>query len=277
MFRHATARPAPAQPERSCTPPLPDVPSELGEPCAGLLTVPPNETSCTASVAASVLPPPSETTVDAAMSELTDKLVTAITTINPVRSNQIYISNFDPSLNDFDVWYDRECLARVGNCLKGNARLWLDEVDSASILFNVMKTSPDNYPTYAEYARRSVLRLRIVNGLSEELISAIIIRGICDPLIRAAATNANLLPGDLVGFLSIYIKSDRTEQARARPRVVPGRSNDLYVNSRKREYLSGPRSKCFTCGNFGHKQYDCPKRLKLTDGIDKSQNSDELK
>ncbi|KAL0811097.1 hypothetical protein ABMA28_010365 [Loxostege sticticalis] len=285
------ALPAPAQPERSCTPPLPDVPSELGEPCAGLLTA-----------------PPSETTVGAAMSEFTDKLVTAITAINPVRSNQIYISNFDPSLNDFNVWCnevdnlrninrwdDRECLARVGNCLKGSARLWLDEwttndrtwtnfkrdfqslcprrVDSASILFNVMKTSSDNYPTYAEYARRSLLRLRIVNGLSEELISAIIIRGICDPLIRAAATNANLLPGDLVGFLSIYIKPDRTEQARARPRVVPGRSNDLYVNSRKREYPSGPRSKCFTCRNFGHKQYDCPKRLKLTDGIDKSQNS----
>lgn len=35
-----------------------------------------------------------------------------------------------------------------------------------------MKTDSDNYPTYAEYARRSLLRLRVVNGLSDELIAA---------------------------------------------------------------------------------------------------------
>lgn len=80
-------------------------------------------------------------------------------------------------------WDDRECLARIGNCLKGDARIRLNEwatndrtwysfkrefqslcprrIDTANILFDVMKTNSDNYPTYAEYARRSLLRLRI--------------------------------------------------------------------------------------------------------------------
>lgn len=125
-------------------------------------------------------------------------------------------------------WSDNECFSRIGNCLKGDARSWLNEwvtndrswsnfkrefkplcpkhIDVADILFDVMKTNSDQYPTYADYARRSLLRLRVVAGLSEELISAIIIRGITDPQIRAAATNANLLPSDLIKFFSIYIK-----------------------------------------------------------------------
>ncbi|CAG4965492.1 unnamed protein product [Colias eurytheme] len=197
-------------------------------------------TSATGSVPASL-----PSSADAVLSEVLDKITTTINAVNPVRSNHIYISSFDPALNDFNVWCeevdhlcrinrwdDRECLARIGNCLKGDARVWFSEwstnerswsifkrdfqslcprrIDSADILFEVMKTDSDRYPTYAEYARRSLLRLRVVKGLSEELISAIIIRGITDPQIRAAATNANLLPCDLVGFLSIYIKPAQT-------------------------------------------------------------------
>lgn len=69
-----------------------------------------------------------------------DTLVTAMNAINPVRSNHFYISNFDPTLNDHNVWCgevdhvrnvnhwdDRECLARIRNCLKGNAHVWLSE------------------------------------------------------------------------------------------------------------------------------------------------------
>lgn len=67
--------------------------------------------------------------------DVTEKLVSAISsTMTQVRSN-IYISNFDPTVNDFDLWCsevdhvriinrwdDRECLARIGGCLKGDAR-----------------------------------------------------------------------------------------------------------------------------------------------------------
>lgn len=136
-----------------------------------------------------------------------------------VRSNQnIYIPAFDPVLHNIDNccaevdrakllnnWSDYECLSRIGNCLKGEARLWLSKwvtndpswsnfkrefaplcpksPDFANILYEVMCKNSDNYPTYADYARRSLLRLRIFRGLSDELMSAIVIRGITDPHI----------------------------------------------------------------------------------------------
>lgn len=196
-------------------------------------------------VAGDPVPRAESTSGTAASEQVTaDVLVNALRSINnTVRSNQpYYISNFDPSLHDIEVWCkevdsakainnwtDNECLSRIGNCLKGDARVWLSEwvtsdrswtsfkrefkplcpkkPNSANILFDVMKNTSDNYPTYADYARRSLLRLRVVTGLSEELISAIVVRGITDPHIRAAATNAKLMPNDLVEFFSIYVKS----------------------------------------------------------------------
>ncbi|XP_028175638.1 uncharacterized protein LOC114363927 isoform X1 [Ostrinia furnacalis] len=265
----------------------------------------PSVASGMASVAASLPSSAPASSAETIMSEVADKLVTAINAINPVRSNHnIYISCFDPSFNDFIVWCDevdhlrnihgwddRECLARIGNCLRGDARVWLNEwttkdrswsnfkrdfqalcprrVDIANILFDVMQTNSDRYTTYAEYARRSLLRLRIVSGLSEELISAIIIRGITDPQIRAAATNANLLPGDLVGFSSIYIKPTRNvPPVRTRPRDAP--NNDFYDNNLSNREYPGTKPTCFRCNSFGHKQYHCPKRVKSNDSCDKN-------
>ncbi|KAL0820281.1 hypothetical protein ABMA28_006194 [Loxostege sticticalis] len=231
----------------------------------------------------------------------TDALVDAIRSINTaVKSNQpYYISNFDPNLHDIEVWCqevdrarvannwsDNECLSRIGNCLKGDARTWMNEwvtndrswsnfkrefkplcpkkPDIANILFEVMKTNSDSYPTYADYARRSLLRLRIVSGLSEELISAIVIRGITDPQIRAAATNAKLMPKELVEFFSIYIKPNaamnnlqtippRNQRDNSRFRCPPD-------TLRKRRYESG---KCFTCGLPGHLQSSCSKKPRV--------------
>lgn len=245
-------------------------------------------------------PPASEvtavpTTVDLELS-VADRIATAIqsTICNSVRSNQhFYISNFDPSLHDIEVWCnevdqakvingwsDNECLSRIGNCLKGNARLWLNEwsttdrswsnfkrefkplcpknLDVADILFSVMSTNSDNYSTYADYARRSLLRLRIVKGLSEDLIAAIIIRGIMDPQIRAAATNAKLMPCDLVDFFSIYVKPSVKE-----PRVKTGSADakpKRFDNTRKRRFEEG---KCFNCGLAGHRQDRCHKRTRI--------------
>lgn len=160
-------------------------------------------------------------------SDTTGRIVEAITSLVKVRSNNYFISNFDPQVHNIDGWCeevdraketngwdDNECLSRIGNCLKGEARLWLNEwssadrswtnfkrefkmlcprtVDIANILYEVMSKDSKGYVTYAEYARRSLLRLGLVKGLSDELIVAIIIRGITDPHIKAAATNAKL-------------------------------------------------------------------------------------
>jgi hypothetical protein len=46
--------------------------------------------------------------------------------------------------------------------------LCLNRIDIANILFDVMKTDSDKYPTYAEYARHSLLRLRISHGLFDD-------------------------------------------------------------------------------------------------------------
>ncbi|XP_013141759.1 PREDICTED: uncharacterized protein LOC106105849 [Papilio polytes] len=224
--------------------------------------------------------------------EVTNKIADAINAVSEVRSN-LYISSFDPSLHNFEAWCDkveyarssngwddRECLARIGNCLKGDARIWLNEwvtndrtwqnfknqfkalcprrVDIADILFNVMNTNSDSYPTYAEYARRSLLRLQIVSGLSEELIVAIVIRGITDPQIRAAATNANILSQNLINFLSIYTKlsPSTTNQQVVRNSKMNEEGSKTII--KKRESTDG-KIKCFNFSALGHKHFQCPK------------------
>ncbi|CAF4751069.1 unnamed protein product [Pieris macdunnoughi] len=79
-----------------------------------------------------------QSSADLVLNQVTNKLVSAMSTI-PVRSNSIYISNFDPSFNDFDIWCeevdsarlsnywdDRECLSQIGYCLKGDVKVWLN-------------------------------------------------------------------------------------------------------------------------------------------------------
>lgn len=152
------------------------------------------------------------------------------------------LSNFDPSIHDVDSWCDevdraqlanrwtdQECLSRVAGCLKGDAKTWLNEwvtadrswssfkrefkplcprkLDYATTLFETMNTTSNKFSSYAEYARRTLLRLRIVKGLREGLMTQIIIRGIDDAQVRAAAANAELSPENLVSFLSILHKT----------------------------------------------------------------------
>lgn len=64
----------------------------------------------------------------------------------------------------------------------------------ANILHEVMSTNSDKYQTYADYAHRCPLRLRTVKGLSDEITSTVVIRGIVDPQIRALATISKLKP-----------------------------------------------------------------------------------
>ncbi|CAH2087421.1 unnamed protein product [Euphydryas editha] len=137
-----------------------------------------------------------------------------------------------------------------------------------------MCNNSDKYSTYAEYARRSLLRLRAVRGLSDELLTAIIIRGITDVSIRAAATNAKLLPDSIVEFLSIYVK----------PKTQHNSNTASGANNRKRSYQNLPSSntgsnseasisrkrrikdsaiRCFTCGRWGHGFNSCPVKSKL--------------
>ncbi|XP_063624790.1 uncharacterized protein LOC134796536 [Cydia splendana] len=229
--------------------------------------------------------------------DATDRLIGALTALTKVRSNHYYISNFDPSLHDIDSWCeeverardinrwdDNECLSRIANCLKGDARSWLNEwvtndrswtnfkfefkplcsrrIDVANILFSVMSTNSDSYTTYAEYARRSLLRLNIVKGLSDELTVAIVIRGITDAQIRAAATNAQLLPRDLVEFLSIYTKPNSNI---AQSSTRQSRSRQIESNNLKRgNNFNTPNRelKCYSCFEIGHLQRFCPKRFK---------------
>lgn len=168
-------------------------------------------------------------------------IVDVISAMNQTRYHSYYVSNFDLMTHTWDAWCeevdrtkvlnqwdDNECLSQVAGSLEGDAKVWLNEwvsndrswsnfkrefrplcptkLDYAGILFEVMNTS-DKYATYAEYARRTILRLRIVKGLSDELMTSIVIRGIIEPQIRAAAINADLTSDNLVSFLSIYAKS----------------------------------------------------------------------
>lgn len=217
----------------------------------------------------------------------------ALFAITRMKQQDYFVSNFDPNLHDFESWCheverarsvnqwgELECLSRVANCLRGNAKLWLNEwstndrswtnfkkefkslcpqrINSADILLEVMSTTSDRFPTYAEYARRSLLRLRIVKGLSEELMTEIVIRGITDAQIRAAAINANLSVENIVSFLGIYVKPNRTN------------TRDLTHNRiSKNRSTSQSNSRCYICNKTGHVRNSCPKRTRPSENTSK--------
>ncbi|KAL0860045.1 hypothetical protein ABMA27_010360 [Loxostege sticticalis] len=156
--------------------------------------------------------------------------------LQPNRSQNYFVSSFDPSIHNIDAWCEKvdraheangwsdyECLLRIGSCLKERRQLneWITaertwtnfkrefkpscprKLDYANILFETMNTTLDKCVTYAEYTRRTLLRLRIVKGLSDKLMTSIVIRGINNPQVRAAAANGNLNPENIVSFLCV--------------------------------------------------------------------------
>ena len=174
----------------------------------------------------------------------TQTLVDALGFLAKNKPSNYYVSNFDPAINNFEVWCtevdrarranhwdDFKCFSRVAHCLRGDANTWLNEwntherswsnfvkefkslcpqkINYVQILLEVLNTTSNNFLSYAEYARQLLLRLRIIKGLSEELMVQIVVYGISDIQVRAAATNANLTTENLVSFLSTYIKPTR--------------------------------------------------------------------
>lgn len=237
-------------------------------------------------------PPVDSTASDRA----TEQIVGAIQSLRTVSSHNYYISNFDPSIHDVDTWFaevnraklvnrwdDYECLSRIGNCLKGDAKVWLNEwvsndrswtnfqhdfkplccrkIDVANILYEVMSTDSDSFRTYADYARKSLLRLRIVNGLTDALITAIVIRGIKDPHVKATATNANLSSDELVNYLSTFIKPTKPTDTRSTRHNLPSSSGKQ--NSSYRPNFS---NRCLHCKQTGHRLAGCPNRSNLPAG-----------
>lgn len=124
-------------------------------------------------------------------------------------------------------------------------------------LYEVMSTDSNKYSTYAEYARRSLLRLNIVKSLSYELKAAIMVRGITDPQEKAAASNARPRSKELVEFLSVYVKP-KYDFLKLH-NTVRSSNNARLLHSRKRETpMSSDNNTCFVCGKFGHKKMLLP-------------------
>lgn len=280
-----SARGASAEPDHVGAPPAAAVPG----PSTAAASVPPDDSVAGGSQSSGT-------------TDITERLIDALKAVHPVRSNQYYVSDFDPSIHDAYAWCDevdrarsrnqwdeKECLARVGSLLKGDARSWLREwssndrtwsnfklelkslcprrIDVANILFDVMCKDSDKYSTYADYARKSLLRLRIVKGLSDDLLCAIIIRGISDPQIRAAATNAKLTPETIVEFLSIYAKPSRSSASvlnSTQARYNRSATDSFNRRDRKRPANTDTHApvRCYNCSQTGHKIQFCPKRNK---------------
>lgn len=236
---------------------------------------------------------------DQSASSVTQAIVDAFQFVNPGRSHY-YVSNFDPSIHDVDSWCDevdraqlanrwddKECLSRVAGCLKGDARTWLNEwvstdrswssfkrefkplcsrkLDYATILFETMCTTSSKFSSYAEYARRTLLRLHIIKGLPDELVTQIVIRGIEDAQVRAAAANAELSSEKLVSFLSIYVKPEQNKA------IFIKTKTDHPSRKRGTEHADQSQRKiCFNCKGHGHLSHNCPKRFKPSESTFKA-------
>lgn len=240
-------------------------------------------------VGAAPCTPSAQGVISGQCEDATTRIVGALMALSKVRSQNDFVSPFDPSVHDFDAWSaevdrakelngwdDRECLGRIGGSLRGDAKSWLNEwvtndrswsnfkvdfrslcprnVDVASILYDVMSTNSDNFVTYAEYARKSLLRLNIVTGLSEDLKVAIIARGIVDPHIKAATTNAKPSTRELVEFLSAFVKPKASSSNAVRS------ANNLGTNQLHKREFNG-NIKCRNCGRIGHFKQHCNRKI----------------
>lgn len=208
---------------------------------------------------------------ESAMTDSTRALTEAIKSLGAARNQNYFVSNFDPTINDIEVWCEEVDRARSANnwvsvCLKGDARTWLNEwvthdrtwtnfcrefkslcprrLDYANILYQTMETNSDRFSSYAEYARRTLLRLKIVKGLNDELRVLIVIWGITDVQVRAAATNAGLNCDNLVSFLSTYVKPVHIK-------------HDQRNQQGRKPFNTHNEVKCFNCGRTGHKIHEC--------------------
>lgn len=235
----------------------------------------------------------------------TQALVDALGVLTKNKSNNYYVSNFDPAINNFELWCnevdrakhanhwdDLECFSRVAHCLKGDAKTWLNEwatndrswsnfvkefkslcpqkINYAQTLHEVINTTSDKFSSYAEYARRSLLRLRLVKGLSEELMVQIVVHGISDVQVRAAAINADLTSENLVSFLATYVKPFRKFD-----NCNPNKSVSSSSTTKRRNFNGSSKSenKCFNCGQTGHYKDKCPKKRYVNDKADSSNNA----
>lgn len=108
--------------------------------------------------------------------------------------------------------------------------------------------------------RVDFLRLRIVKGQSDELISAIVVRGINNPHIKPSATYCNLKPCELVNYLSTFLKPllNKPEKPSSSDRCI------IVKPHVGKGYLSNIPIKCFSCGLMGDKQVNSWATIKLT-------------
>ncbi|KAJ0175949.1 hypothetical protein K1T71_008123 [Dendrolimus kikuchii] len=97
----------------------------------------------------------------------------------------------------------------------------------------------------------------------------IVIYGINDVQVRAAATNADLTTENLVSFLATYLKPTRKFENRNSDKFVPS------GNMAKRRNFNGPTKsdfKCFCCGRARHNRAQCPKNRNVNDKGDAHDN-----
>lgn len=175
-------------------------------------------------------------------------------------------------------WSSLQMVAKAGKALRGSAFSWFESWEPEHrdwetfrqdlvALFPTKKNltekltkavlyNSESAETYAEYAREKILLLKKTKvSFTEEQLVELVCGGVRDVNVRMASFNSSVnTTNELITLFSSYSKNPRK-----RPFDKNATVDDSGTSTAKKPRTDFATKHCFTCGQKGHIQFQCPK------------------